>query len=252
MILHPRFRRLRRYKDGDLDGRARSRTAEHLAGCARCQERLRSIARLRDRIREATRIEPSPGLWDRIEESRRRGREVILPVPAGNGVPRRTPRRLPWAAVLLLGLLGAGSAAVVAAPPGSWLRPIRDLFAPPAEEAPAIAGVQVPVSGDAVTVALERPADGLEVRIRLRPGSELGIRATGAAADALFRPTFDGVRVIGAGAGELEVALPAGVSRAVLTVDGAVRWTLEEGRARRTEAAEGAPRIRVRTGGGEP
>lgn len=249
MILHPRFHRLRRFKDGHLDGRARSRTAEHLAGCARCQERLRSIGRIRDGVREATRIEPSPALWERIEESRRQGREVILPGRSGGDDPRRAPRRLSWAAVLVLALLGAGTAAVVAAPPGSWLRPLRDLFAPAVEEAPEPTGVQVPISGRSVTVAVERPADGLEVRIRLRRGSELGVRATGGAARAVFRPTAEGVRIIGAGAGRLDVALPGQIDRAVVTVDGAPRWVLEDGGARRVAPPGGGPEVRITTEG---
>jgi len=250
MIVHPRFRRLVRFKDRDLRGRTRSRVADHVAGCPRCQERLRSIGRTRHRVREATRIEPSPALWERIEESRSRGREVILPGPGGPAVPRRAPRRLSWAAALVLALLGAGTAAVVAAPPGSWLRPLRDLFVPAAEEAPEPTGVQVPISGGSVTVALESPADGLQVWIRLRRGSELGVRATGGAARAVFRPTARGVRIIGAGAGRLEVALPAPIDRALVTVEGVPRWILEDGRVRSLAAPGDGPEVRITTEGG--
>lgn len=249
-MMHPRFSRIRRFKNGELDARSRRRMADHLAGCPRCQDRLRSVDRVRDRIREATRLEPPAGLWERIEASRRQGAEVILPGAEDERRSRRGPLRASWAAILILAFAGLGTAAVVAAPGGAWLRPLQELFAP-AVEAPETAGVQVPVSGSSVVVALEEPAGALEVHIGWRRGSELGVRATGPAARAVFRPTSDGVRVIGAGAGELDVTLPGGVTRAELTVDGTLRWIYENGRARTLPGSTGSPEIRIESGGGE-
>jgi hypothetical protein len=252
MIIHPRFGRLRSFKDGDLEGRARRRVARHLAGCARCQDRLRSIEEIRTRIHDATRVQPPPELWDRIEESRSRGRHVILP-GAGPARSRETRSpRLRVAALLALALVGTGAAAVAAAGPGSWLRPVRDLFVPPATEVPdKVAGVQVPIGGPEVTVAVESPEDGLEVVVRRGRGSELGIRATGDAADAVFRPMEDGVRITGPGRGRVEVNLPASVTRASVTVDGEPRWIMEGGRARTVAPDVGAADVEVRVERGE-
>lgn len=249
MITHPRFGRLRGFKDGDLKGRARERTARHLAECARCQHRLRSIGEIRRRIRDATLIQPPPELWERIRESRSRGREVILPGTRPTRSGASGWPRLSWTAVLILALSGIGGAAVAAAGPGSWLRPIRDLFVPPAAEAPGkVAGVQVPIAGTEVTVAVESPADGLDVVVRRHRSSELGIRATGDAADAVFRPLEDGVRITRPGPGRVEVALPGAVTRAVVTVDGEPRWMMEDGRARTIPPGAGSPDVEVRVG----
>lgn len=246
MIIHPRFRRLRAFKDGDLKERARRRTARHLAECARCQDRLRSVEEIRRRVRDATRLQPPPALWERIRESRSRGREIILP---GAGPARfrgtRSPR-LAWAAFVMLALVATGAAAVAAAGPGSWLRPIRDLFIRPAAEAPEkVAGVQVPIEGTEVTVTLESAADGLEVLVRRGRGPELGIRATGDAADAVFRPLENGVRITGPGPGRVEVELPGAVTRAVVTVDGEPRWILDDGGARGITPRPGGPDVDV-------
>lgn len=252
MIIHPRFGRLRSFKDGDLEGRARRRVARHLAGCARCQDRLRSIDELRTRVRDATRVQPPPELWKRIEDSRRQGREVILPRAGPARMRGDGSRHLTWAALLVLALVGTGAVAVAAAGPGSWLRPVRDLFVPPAAEIPdKVAGVQVPIDGTEVTVALESPADGLEVLVRPRQGSELGIRATGDAADAVFRPLEDGVRITRPGPGRVEVDLPGSVTRATVTVDGEPRWIMEDGGVRTIAPRAGAPDVDVRVDRGE-
>lgn len=248
MILHPGFRRLRRFKDGELEGSARRRLADHLAGCARCQDWLRSIEEIRGRVRDATDIEPPPDLWGRIRESRNRGEKVIL--PSSGSTKSRTPRisRTSRAAILLLSLVGAGAAAVVAAPPGSWLRPVREFFAPPvAHEPERTTGIRVPITGDVVTVAVEDPADGLQVGLRRRAGSELGVRAFGGAANAVFRPSSDGVRITRAGAGRLEIDLPGTVNRALVTVDGDSRWVMQDGRARRIAPGGDAPDVEIHT-----
>lgn len=250
MMIHPRFRRLRRFKDGDLEGRARRRVARHLAGCPRCQDRLRSIEEIRTRVRTATDLRPDPQLWDHILESRSRGRDVLL--PEGGAAPRRGRRspRLSWAALLVLALVGAGAVAAATLPEG-WLEPIRELFTSAAEAPETVAGVQVPIEGTEVTVTLESPADGLEVVVRRRPGSELGIRATGEAAGAVFRPLQDGVRITDAGPGRVEVDLPGTVTRAVVSVDGAPRWIMEDGRARSIAPAAGAADVEIRVDRGE-
>lgn len=250
MMIHPRFRRLRDFKSGELEGRARRRVARHLAGCPRCQDRLRSIEEIRSRVRAATDLRPPPGLWDRIEESRSRGRAVLL--PEGGAATMRGARSLrpSWAALLVLALVGAGAVAA-ATLPGSWLEPIRDLFAPAAEAPDPVAGVQVPIRGTEVAVAVESPADGLEVVVRRRRGSELGIRATGEAAGAIFRPLEDGVRITAPGSGRVEVDLPAMVTRAVVSVDGAPRWIMEDGRARTIAPAADAADVEIRVDRGE-
>lgn len=252
MITHPRFRRLREFKDGDLKGRVRKRTARHLAECARCQDRLRFIREIRGRIRDATRVQPPPELWERIRESRSRGQDVILPGAGPVRIRGSRSLRLSWAVFLVLALVGAGAAAVAAAGPGSWLRPIRDLLMPPAAEAPGkVAGVEVPTAGTEVTVAVESPADGLEVLVRRWRGSELRIRATADAAEAVFRPLEDGVRVTRPGPGRVEVELPEAVTRAMVTVDGEPRWIMEDGRVRRIAPVAGAPAVDVRVDRGE-
>ncbi len=160
------------------------------------------------------------------------------------------PSRSSWAALLVLALLGAGGVAA-ATLPGRWLEPIRELFAPAAEAPETVAGVQVPIRGTEVTVALESPADGLEIVVRRRRGSELGIRATGEAAGAVFRPLEEGVRITAPGPGRVEVDLPGAVTRAMVSVDGAPRWIMEDGRARRIAPAADAADVEIRVDRGE-
>lgn len=160
------------------------------------------------------------------------------------------PSRPSWAALLVLALVGAGGVAAATLPEG-WLDSVRDFLAPAAEAPEAVAGVQVPIRGTEVTVVLESPADGLEVVVRRRRGSELGVRATGEAADAVFRPLEDGVRITAPGPGRVDVDLPGAVTRAVVSVDGAPRWIMEDGRARAIAPSAGAADVEIRVDRGE-
>ena len=77
-------RRIGAYLDDALDGGASSRTAAHIAGCARCHAELTSLRRLASMLRESA---PSPALpdWTGFWEGVRRGIErpgvAVMPRP---------------------------------------------------------------------------------------------------------------------------------------------------------------------------
>lgn len=114
MILHPRFRTLARFADGEPDERHRARVAAHLARCPRCRSTVASLREATVRAREATVPAPPADALERILARRAAGERVILPTtpPA----PRRRPRRLLPAAAACALLLAAVATALLRTP----------------------------------------------------------------------------------------------------------------------------------------
>jgi len=157
-LLHPTFRRISFYADGDLDSSAMGSVGAHLAGCARCRATLGRVRRLEEEVRALPTSPLPPDLRDRVLARLAAGESVILPVadPPVRGVSRaRWPMAVTAAAVILL--------AVVSVPffvPGAGLEANRSelVFTPAA-----------PRLGDVVHVAY-RPGSLFagEARLRLR------------------------------------------------------------------------------------
>jgi anti-sigma factor RsiW len=91
-------RRIGAYLDDALGGRASSRTAAHIAGCARCHAELTSLRRLATMLRQSA---PSPTLpdWTGFWEGVRRG--IERPAVAAAPRPRWRPRLVVGAAAAL-------------------------------------------------------------------------------------------------------------------------------------------------------
>ena len=111
MLLHPRFRTLCRYVEGDLVQRQRSRIAEHLAKCTRCRGEFSFLRELETAAQEEGRqngpLSEVPGDRSRELETilarRAAGERVILPVSSRLPRPSRdvTLPRMAAAAALL-------------------------------------------------------------------------------------------------------------------------------------------------------
>ncbi|HEV7591215.1 MAG TPA: redoxin domain-containing protein [Longimicrobium sp.] len=107
-LLHPTFRRISLYADGDLDPPAMGNVGAHLAGCARCRATLGRIRRLEEEVRALPAAPLPPGLRERVLTRLRAGESVIVPV-ADPSVRGASGARWPMAAaaaVVLLALAG--------------------------------------------------------------------------------------------------------------------------------------------------
>ena len=146
MILHPSFRSLKRFADGD-PAAARTRVARHLERCAECRRTVSEIRETRDLLRGATAPAPAAGAWEAIAARVSAGEQVILPAtePAA---ARRLPRGVVRAAAVAALLLAGGAAAVLST---------REAAAENSE----------------LHLSPEQPGAGATVRVAYRPGSLL-------------------------------------------------------------------------------
>jgi hypothetical protein len=245
-LLHPSFRRLKAYADGLAPSRRRERLAEHLEACGRCRDIVREVGEIRARL--ATWREPVPETaWPAIVA--RLDRVAGPTVDRGSAAGRvglrpasgAWPRALARAAVLVLAAAGLLSAAVPGSPVRSWIEALvaRGLADAPApmptapppgveiEAPPPVAGVVLPARRPVSIVVLQAPPE-LRVRVTTVAGGDAVVRATGAAASAIFRPRGDGVEVVAPGAGSLEIELPVTGARITLDMNGQ-RYLVSEG-----------------------
>jgi hypothetical protein len=231
--------------DGELAAESRSEADLHLASCRRCQA---VFAELRGRDARASAllgmlVEEPPLAAAHAEFTRRRragGRAVH---------PTRTVARrvLLKAALLVLTVTGAAVAvAVPGSPVREWIsetvlapreeaRPVlapeeRPVAEAPAERAPT--GVYILPDEGRVRVVLSAPSPDLTVRTRLTTEPRAEVYATGDAAGARFRTAPGRVEIVGAGPGEIHVALPATATAAYVEVDGRVSVAKEGDRLR--------------------
>ena len=155
-LLHPTFRRISRYADGDLAAPATGRVAAHLAGCARCRATLGRIRRLDEAARSLPAPALPPELRERVLARLRAGESVIL--PHADAPVRAAPRprwRVAAAAAVVLAAAGVGVLL-----PGAELEANRSalVFTPAA-----------PRAGDVVHVAYRSGSlFAGETRLRLR------------------------------------------------------------------------------------
>lgn len=213
MTEHPGEGTLLSHLDGELSGEERARLRRHLEACGHCRSRLEGLRRAaRTFSRAVARLDrrPPPADVSAILERRRRaageGRPGDGPGSAGGGqaAPDGAATgpaddhagpgwRAAWlkAAVLLLTVAGV-AAALPGSPLRGWLERSLDRIGLTAEddapvaaagrgepEGRAGAGVSVPLREGHVMVRLTGAPAGTEVRVRLVPGDEAGVRAVG-------------------------------------------------------------------------
>jgi anti-sigma factor RsiW len=215
--------------DGELAAEDRAEVDGHLASCPRCQA---EFAELRDQNARASALlgmlEDAPVLATAHAEFTRRRF-------SGRRGPRVEVRRvLLKAAVLVLTVTGVAVAAAPGSPVREWISetvlPQRAVVAtemepePPVEveEMRAPTGVFILPEAGRVRVVLSAPNADLEVHTRLTTDSRAEVYASGEAAGARFRTSPGRIEVMGAGPGELHVALPLGATHAYVEVNGTV------------------------------
>jgi hypothetical protein len=227
--------------DGELPPGARAEAEAHLASCAACAGEMAELRGLTERTSALLGlVEAAPPVLAaqaRFARQRRSGGAMV-----------QARRALPRAAALVLLLAGAAAAAAVPGSPvrewvGALAAPGRAAPEAPVQPAPAPASAKaepemapkavsiLPADGR-VRVAVSGSSPELRVRARLVPDAKAEVTATGAAATARFRTGPGRIEVVGAGPGELVVALPAGAEAAFVEVNGRVYAAKEGGRLR--------------------
>lgn len=235
--------------DGELAGAELHAAEAHLAACPTCAAELRTLraAVERTRMALAEADAPAPVAQAQMALRRRSAR-------AAHAAESR--RALLKAALLVLGVAGAAGAA--AAVPGSPLpglieeilpgrkdplpEAVRPQPAPPVAAIPedAPTGVSILPEAGSVRVVLSSAARGLQVRTRLVDSPHAEVTAAGAATRARFRTSPGRIEVVGAGAGEVTVALPRAARAAFVEVNGRV-YVAKEGATLRVMAPVADP-----------
>lgn len=107
-VLHPSFRRISRFADGDLDPSAGKKVGAHLARCARCRAILGRIRRLDEAGRSLPSASPPPELRERVLARHAAGETLILPLADAPVQDRpRALWRMAVAATVLLAMATA-------------------------------------------------------------------------------------------------------------------------------------------------
>lgn len=238
---HPEDGRLLALLDGELPAAAAARVRRHLDGCGRCRRRRDELERASEALGEALGAldVPPPDREARDVRSHAGARDAgadDAPPSDGDRAVRSRGRTLGrgaiWkAAVLVLTVGAAASAAVPGSPVREWIaestrrvagaftgqdRPDRS-----APEASSPAGVSIRAEGPA-EVSIDDPADGLRLRVRTSDDTLLTVAGRG----ARYRAGDDRIDVTGPEGPELRIDLPSSVAVRV-TVEG--RLLLEQG-----------------------
>ncbi len=266
-MTHPSEGVLQAFIDGELAADERARIAAHLEGCADCRgelEGLRAAAALfstavrRGDIAVAERdlAGTRAAILRRAEARRGRPALQILPPSGERAVAVR--RAFLRAAVLVLLVAGAASAAVPGSPVrrffvGLWHETTRLLgFRPeaprapvPVRIAPAPAPAPAPPSGVSVLpedgqirIVVHDAARGLRVHVRVLDTDRASVEADGLAASAHFRTGPGRIEVSGGGAGDLRIGIPRSAERASVAVDGKPVFARAAGRSHRLAPAD--------------
>ncbi|HET6496338.1 MAG TPA: zf-HC2 domain-containing protein [Thermoleophilia bacterium] len=127
-----RHRRMRRWLSAELDGELsdarRERLARHLERCPACAEYKRALARQEQAVASVSVPETSPGFYAQVRRklaSAGQTRATLRLVPA-----LWTRRRLPQAALLVIGLLAGGWLGTSTASQLHFFEPARPEVAP--------------------------------------------------------------------------------------------------------------------------
>jgi hypothetical protein len=237
------------YVDGEIDGAAAAELDGHLAACDQCARELQEMRRLSVRTHESLSLldAPAPLLRARAAVGAERAR-VEPRRSTGWSLTRLGARGLARAAMLLLALAGAAAAAVPGSPvrralettiarvsqllngepsaPAVPVAPVVEPAAPVVEPAaPAYTERSsmaiLPASGR-VRVVLHAPAGPLDVTVRLVPASRALVETASAEADVRMRSAAGRIEVMGLGAGEVRIDVPATVPNATVEIGGMV------------------------------
>lgn len=221
---HPEDGRLLAHLDGELSGDAAARLRRHLRGCEACRRRRDELERASGALSEALGAldvdppEPEPGAVRSAAGAT--GPDDTAP-SEGNGA-RVGRSRGPgfghgaiWkAAVLVLTVGAAASAAVPGSPVREWIaestrrvagaitgdeRPARS-----APETPPPAGVSIGAEGP-TEISITDPAAGLRLRVRTSDDTLVSVAGRG----ARYRAGDDGIDVTGPEGPELRIDLPS-------------------------------------------
>lgn len=229
--------RVQAFLDGELSTHERAAAAEHMLECASCR-------RLHDDLRRASALF-SQALTD-----------IDVPAPADRPVPglaataRWGMASLARAAVLVLLLAAAASAAVPGSPVRSWVEQAIGLGAPaeePAQEqvveapgpiaddkepsADAAAPVALSVTPRAGRVQVELSAmEGTAIRVRSTTAQRLSLSVSGADRDPSFQVREGAIGARGAVGGELLIEVPESLAAGQILRDGQVLARVRNGR----------------------
>lgn len=216
---------LQAYADEELAGHARTTVEGHLGTCLSCHAEL-------DELRSASE-ELTRGLL-LLSDPQAEIDQYAVGWPRRPGAKRLTRMAaLPRAAVLVLALGTAAAAMIPGSPvyrlinpapraaqvesaaPPSAAQPIATSTAAAAAAAPAEAGVSIePLNGE-VRVVL-RAGSELRVRASIASSPRAGVFATGAAAQARFDASPGRIEVTGAESGDLRIEMPRGAVTTVM------------------------------------
>ena len=200
--------------DGALPPGERPAAEAHLAACGECAAAARELRALNERASALLAMGDVPAPVAQAQMSLR-------------------------AAVLVLALAGVAAAAVPGSPVREWLEDavlpakketlapsVGRAPAPPPRQAPAPGaptGVSIRPDAGAVRVVLSGASPRLQVTARLVDGDRAEVLARGRAVPgARFRTGPGRIEVVGAGPGEIEVAIPRAARAASVEVNGRV------------------------------
>ena len=224
---------LQAYLDAEVNAPARDEIAAHLDSCPVCESELETLRGAAGLFAYAVQLADIPTPAFSMAGLRIRGRAEAAWQLAGF-----SRRALARAAVLIVSVAAAASAAVPGSPLRRWVESVwRQMttaeapeavpVAPPvaepaqpsiAEPAPGFAAIQ-PVGGHAL-VRLIDAAPGMRIRVLLVDSSKVTVTANGAASNAQLGTATGRLDVTGAGPGEVVIQLPH-TANATVQVNGA-------------------------------
>jgi hypothetical protein len=235
------------YVDGEIDGAAAAELNGHLAACDQCARELQEMRRLSVRTHEALALldAPVPLLRARaavgVERSQPSRSEALRNAAAGWSLTRLGGRGLARAAMLLLALAGAAAAAVPGSPvrralettiarvtqlfngesvaPAAPVVPVAEPAAPVYTERSSMA--ILPAAGR-VRIVLHAPSGPLDVTVRLVPAPRAVVETASDDAAVRMRSAAGRIEVMGLGAGEVSIDVPASVPNATVEIGGMV------------------------------
>jgi hypothetical protein len=234
--------RLMAYADGELPDAEGEQVGLHLQACLSCRaelSRLSSVAR--EFSAAVALVQPAP-----------RG-SIYAPAETRRPPAWTTMRRaLPRAAVFLVGVAAAASAAVPGSPVRGWLEEalapapsVSDVTPAPAPVRAAVpaaaleAGVSVEPLDGSVRVAVRGASGDVVVHAEIVDGPRAGVYALGTAASARFSTGPGSIDVSDVSGGELRIELPRSALRATVRVNGEEYLTKEADQLRLAVPAAG-------------
>lgn len=238
---------LQAFLDGELPDRERAEVMRHLAGCADCAAELEVLRAAACDLSAALGWLDTPAPTATALASVRQVSSIPRIGPRfgfsdrAAGVAASTRRALVRAAMLVLGLAAAASAAIPGSPIRDWLMdtwqrvagddtvavptaPAMDPAVAPAAPATAsaerMAGISILPRDGEIRIVLESPAHSSPIYVRLIDGSTASVFTNGDPGAASFRTAPGRITVANAGPEGVRVDLPRGAAAALLTVDG--------------------------------